>query len=231
MPALVTGAMASPGPGSASTWRSKGVADPGHVLRPDGAPRFSHPNLELVPGDLLDRESLKRALDGIEVVRTSPLSIGRPTCPRRPIGTSTSMASATSSRRWPGRGQAFRAVLDGRRAWRDREAAGRRECADQARRLLPGDQVRGRDDVARALPRARHALLGGPAGRDLRAPRAALPQARQALKSGTFVMFGSGEVRYHFIHVEDLCDAMCLCANATRRSARFSSSPTITRSA
>ena len=25
-------------------------------------------------------------------------------------------------------------------------------------------------------------------------------------------MFGAGEVRYHFIHVEDLCDAMCLCA-------------------
>jgi len=34
----------------------------------------------------------------------------------------------------------------------------------------------------------------------------------KALKSGTFVMFGSGEVRYHFIHVEDLCDALCLCA-------------------
>ena len=34
----------------------------------------------------------------------------------------------------------------------------------------------------------------------------------KSLKSGTFVMFGAGEVRYHFIHVEDLCDAMCLCA-------------------
>jgi nucleoside-diphosphate-sugar epimerase len=34
----------------------------------------------------------------------------------------------------------------------------------------------------------------------------------RALKSGAFVMFGSGEVRYHFIHVEDLCDAFCLCA-------------------
>jgi nucleoside-diphosphate-sugar epimerase len=34
----------------------------------------------------------------------------------------------------------------------------------------------------------------------------------KSLKSGTFVMFGSGKVRYHFIHVEDLCDAMCLCA-------------------
>ena len=34
----------------------------------------------------------------------------------------------------------------------------------------------------------------------------------RALKGGTFIMFGTGEVRYHFIHVEDLCDAMCLCA-------------------
>jgi nucleoside-diphosphate-sugar epimerase len=34
----------------------------------------------------------------------------------------------------------------------------------------------------------------------------------RALRRGTFVMFGTGEVRYHFIHVEDLCDAMCLCA-------------------
>jgi nucleoside-diphosphate-sugar epimerase len=35
---------------------------------PDGAPDFSHPNLELVPGDLRDRESLCRTLEGIEVV-------------------------------------------------------------------------------------------------------------------------------------------------------------------
>jgi nucleoside-diphosphate-sugar epimerase len=35
---------------------------------PDGEPDFSHPNLELVPGDLRDRESLRRALEGIEVV-------------------------------------------------------------------------------------------------------------------------------------------------------------------
>ena len=41
----------------------------GMYYPPDGAPEFSHPNLELVPGDLLDRDSLRRALDGIEVVQ------------------------------------------------------------------------------------------------------------------------------------------------------------------
>ena len=34
----------------------------------------------------------------------------------------------------------------------------------------------------------------------------------RAVKSGTFVMFGRGDVRYHFIHVEDLSDAFVRCA-------------------
>jgi nucleoside-diphosphate-sugar epimerase len=34
----------------------------------------------------------------------------------------------------------------------------------------------------------------------------------KSLKSGTFVMFGSKKVRYHFVHVDDLSDAFCLCA-------------------
>jgi nucleoside-diphosphate-sugar epimerase len=34
----------------------------------------------------------------------------------------------------------------------------------------------------------------------------------RAIKSGTFVMFGTGDVRYHFVHVEDLSDAFVRCA-------------------
>ncbi len=37
---------------------------------PDGAPGVSNPNLELMPGDLFDRESLERALDGVTIVQT-----------------------------------------------------------------------------------------------------------------------------------------------------------------
>ena len=31
------------------------------------------------------------------------------------------------------------------------------------------------------------------------------------IKSGRFMMFGSGEVTYHFVHVDDLCDGLVLC--------------------
>jgi hypothetical protein len=43
---------------------------------------------------------------------------------------------------------------------------------------------------------ARDALYGFKERRFLKLAR--------AVKSGTFVMFGRGDVRYHFVHVEDL---------------------------
>jgi uncharacterized protein YbjT (DUF2867 family) len=66
---LVTGANGFTGAWFRQYLTKKGVPTRGRYWAPDGAPKFSHPNLELVPGDLLDRESLKRALDGLEIVQ------------------------------------------------------------------------------------------------------------------------------------------------------------------
>lgn len=35
----------------------------------------------------------------------------------------------------------------------------------------------------------------------------------KTIKNRTFTMFGNGETLYHFVHVEDLCDAFMLCAD------------------
>ena len=99
---LVTGANGFTGAWLCQHLARKGVPTRGMYYGPDGAPSFSHPNLELVPGDLRDRESLKRALDGVAIVQNVAASTGRPTCRRRRIGTSMWTASATSSRNPPG---------------------------------------------------------------------------------------------------------------------------------
>ena len=65
---LVTGANGFTGDYFCRYLANRGIATRGMYWAPDGAPDYSHPNLELVPGDLRDRESLRRALAGIEVV-------------------------------------------------------------------------------------------------------------------------------------------------------------------
>jgi dihydroflavonol-4-reductase len=65
---LVTGANGFTGGYLCRHLAERGVATRGMYYPPDGVPSFAHPNLELVPGDLRDRDGLRRALDGIEVV-------------------------------------------------------------------------------------------------------------------------------------------------------------------
>ena len=66
--ALVTGANGFTGSWFCRYLAQQGTATRGMYWAPDSEPDFAHPNLELVPGDLRDRASPRRALDGIEVV-------------------------------------------------------------------------------------------------------------------------------------------------------------------
>jgi 2-alkyl-3-oxoalkanoate reductase len=66
---LVTGANGYTGSYFAKYLAERQIPTRGMYYPPDGAPDYASPHLELVPGDLLDRASLRRALDGIEIVQ------------------------------------------------------------------------------------------------------------------------------------------------------------------
>ena len=66
---LVTGANGYTGYWFCKYLAEKGIKTRGMYYPPDGVPDLSYDNLELVPGDVLDRESIKQAVDGIEVVQ------------------------------------------------------------------------------------------------------------------------------------------------------------------
>ena len=180
---------------------------------PDGAPDFSHPNLELVPGDLRDRESLRRALEGIEVVHNIA-ALYRPTnVPQRLY--------------WEVNVQGVQNIVE--------EAAKAKvkkfiQCstvgvhgaianppADETAPIHPDDYYQQTKYEGEVLSQELGRKLGMPLvvvrPAAIYGPREQrfLKLAR-AIKSGTFVMFGTGDVRYHFVHVEDLSDAFVRCA-------------------
>jgi nucleoside-diphosphate-sugar epimerase len=199
------------------------LAEAGHKVRgmyyvPDGGePGFSHPNLELVPGDLTDGESLERALDGVEVVHNVAALY-------RPANVSNEMY--------------FKVNVEGVRDLVERAA--RRKVkrfvhcstigiyghvehppATEESPIKPDDvyqesKLKG-EEIAMGRARElgleivclRPAAIYGPLEQRF------LKLAR-AVASGQFVMFGNGEVPYQFAHVKNLSLAFELAAAAGR---------------
>ena len=210
---LVTGANGFTGAWFCQYLARKGVPTRAMYWAPDGAPDFSHPNLELVPGDLLDRESLKRALDGVETVQNIA-ALYRPT-------------NVPQKAYWDVNVDGIRNIVE------EAARAGVKrfvQCstvgvhggidappADEDAPIKPDDyyqetKYRGEMVVRELCPSlgmafsvVRPAAIYGPL-------ETRFLKLARSLKRGTFVMFGSGEVRYHFIHVEDLSESFCLCA-------------------
>ena len=210
---LVTGANCFTGSWFCRYLAQRGTATRGMYLAPDGEPDFSHPNLELVPGDLRDRDSLRRALEGIEVVHNIA-ALYRPTnVPERLY--------------WEVNVQGVQHMVE------EAAAAGVKrfiQCstvgvhgtiqnppADEEAPIRPDDYYQETKYEGEVLSRELSRKLGLPLvvvrPAAIYGPREQrfLKLAR-AIKNGTFVMFGRGEVRYHFIHVEDLSDAFVLCS-------------------
>ncbi len=210
---LVTGANGYAGSWFCRYLAHKGIATRGMYWAPDGAPDFSHPKLELVPGDLRDRESLRRALEGIEVVHNIA-ALYRPTnVPQRLY--------------WEVNVQGVQNIVE--------EAAKAKvkkfiQCstvgvhgaianppADETAPIHPDDYYQQTKYEGEVLSQELGRKLGMPLvvvrPAAIYGPREQrfLKLAR-AIKSGTFVMFGTGDVRYHFVHVEDLSDAFVRCA-------------------
>ena len=210
---LVTGANGFTGAWFCQYLARKGVPTRAMYWAPDGAPDFSHPNLELVPGDLLDRESLKRALDGVETVQNIA-ALYRPTNVPQKAYWDVNVDGIRNIVEEAARAGVKRFVqcsTVGVHGGIDAPPAG--EDAP----IKPDDyyqetKYRGEMVVRELCPAlgmaysvVRPAAIYGPL-------ETRFLKLARSLKRGTFVMFGSGEVRYHFIHVEDLSASFCLCA-------------------
>ena len=178
---------------------------------PDGAPDFSHPNLELVPGDLLDRDSIRRSLEGVEIVQNIA-ALYRP----------TNVPQA-----------AYRAVnVDGVRNMVEEAAkAGVKrfvQCSTVGVHGTVEDPPGNEDSPIRPddyyqQTKYEGEVLSLERGRELGLPVAVVrpaaiygPHERRflklarAIKNRQFIMFGSGETTYHFVHIDDLSDGFVL---------------------
>jgi nucleoside-diphosphate-sugar epimerase len=181
-------------------WPTRGMYYP-----PDGAPDFSHPNLELVPGDILDRDGIRRALEGVEVVQNIA-ALYRP----------TNVPQA-----------AYRAVnVDGVRNMVEESAkAGVKrfvQCSTVGVHGTVEDPPGNEDSPIRPddyyqQTKYEGEVLSLERGRELGLPVAVVrpaaiygPHERRflklarAIKNRQFIMFGSGETTYHFVHRRSL---------------------------
>jgi nucleoside-diphosphate-sugar epimerase len=210
---LVTGANGYAGGFLCRHLAAVGVPTRGLYYAPDGEPDFAHGNLELVPGDLRDRDGLRRALDGIEVVHNVAALYRTAKVPNRlydevnveGVRNIVELAAAAGVRRF------VHCSTIGVHGHVEQPPA------DEDAPLKPNDYYQ--------LSKLRGERIALERGRELGLDVAALrpaaiygPRERRflglarLLHRRRFVMFGSGEVLYHFIHVADLCEAFVLAA-------------------
>lgn len=210
---LVTGANGYTGNRFCQYLDAKGIPARGMYWEPDGKPKEQFRNIVLVPGDLTDRESLKRALDGIEIVHNIA-ALYRPTnVPKRTY--------------WEVNVEGVRNIIE-----LAAEAGVKRfvQCstigvhgrvenppAKESAPIKPDDYYqyskwKGEElclelskQLGLAVAVVRPGGIYGPYERRF------LKLVR-LLQSRRFIMFGNGEVLYHFVHITDLCDAFMLCA-------------------
>lgn len=210
---LVTGANGFTGSFMCRYYAELGIPTRGMYYAPDGKPDFSHPNLELVPGDLRDRESLRKALQGIKIVQ-NVAALYRPTNVPEQLY--------------------YDVNIDGiRNIVEEAHAAGverfvqmstigiyghvEHPPAAEDAPIKPDDYYQYTKLKGEEVALARGKELGLPvvvirpaAIYGAREPR--FIKVAQLIKRGRFIVFGDGKTLYHFIHVKDLSDACLLAA-------------------
>ncbi len=210
---LITGANGYTGSYFCRYLAERGVPTRGMYYPPDGQPEFSHANLELVPGDLLDRDSLRRALVGIEVVQ-NVAALYRPTNVPEKLYWDVNVDGV--------RNMVEEAAAAGVKRFVQCSTMGVHGTVDappgnEESPIKPDDyyqETKYKGEVL-ALERGRELGLwvsvARPAG--IYGPREKrFLKLAKLIKSGRFIMFGSGKVTYHFVHVDDLCAGLVLCA-------------------
>jgi len=210
---LVTGANGYTGSNLCRFLAARGVAVRAMYWEPDGEPDFSDENIQPVAGDLRDRDGLSRILDGIDVVYNIA-ALYRPT-------------NVSNQMYWDVNVEGTRNIVE-----LAAEAKVKRfvHCstigvhgtidnppATEEAPLKPDDyyqftKLKG-EELCReighetGLPVAivRPAAIYGPRERRFFTLTKLIQKRR-------FIMFGNGQVLYHFIHIDDLCDAFVRCA-------------------
>jgi nucleoside-diphosphate-sugar epimerase len=210
---LVTGANGYTGSWFCKYLAEKGVPVRGMYYPPDGTPDFACSNVELVTGDLLDRDSLKRALAGIEVVHNIA-ALYRPT-------------NIPEQAYWEVNVDGVRNIVE-----ESAKSGAKRfvQCSTMGVhgtvKTLPGneDSPISPDDYYQ-MTKYKGEVLSLELGKQLNLPVSVVrpagiygPRERRFLKIAKmikdrrFIMFGKGDVYYHFVHVDDLCHGLMLCA-------------------
>ena len=210
---LITGANGFTGRNFCLYLARKGVPTRGMYWEPEGRPDIAHENLELVPGDLRDRASLKPVLEGIEIVQ-NVAALYRPT-------------NIPQSMYWDVNVEGVRNIMElsaqaGVKRFVQCSTIGvhgnvKNPPAAEDAPIAPDDysqssKLKGEELALELGPKLKlPVVVIRPAAIYGRLEDRFLKLAK-LIKSGRFIMFGSGEVPYHFIHVDDLSEAFILAA-------------------
>jgi nucleoside-diphosphate-sugar epimerase len=210
---LVTGANGYTGANLCRYLADRGVAVRAMYYRPDGEPDFEHKLIEWVAGDLRERDSLERAVDGIDTLYN--------------IAALYRVANVPNRVFWSVNADGVKNLIEcaaaaGVRRFVHCSTIGvhgtiKHPPAVETSELRPDDyyqytKLEG-ENIARTLGAelglrmaiVRPAAIYGPL-------ETRFLKLAQMINAGRFVMFGKGEVPYQFINIEDLCAAFVLCA-------------------
>ena len=210
---LVTGANGYTGSHLARFLARRGFATRGMYWEPDGLPDYSHENLELLPGDLRDRASLEKAIDGVETVY-NVAALYRATNVPNQVFWDVNAAGVRNMLELSAKAGVRRFVHCSTIGVHGHVAD---PPANEEAPIKPDDyyqytKLKG-EEIARDVGKELGlevsivrpaAIYGRCEKRFLMIPR--------AIQKRTWVRFGDGKVLYHFVHIDDLCEAFLLCA-------------------
>jgi nucleoside-diphosphate-sugar epimerase len=208
---LITGANGFTGNYFVRYLQERGVPVRAMYYGPDGDPGFTGDGVESVAGDLRDRESLKRALEGIEVVQNIA-ALYRPTNVPNSlffdvnvtgIGNIVELAKEAGVRRFVQCSTIGVHGTVGRTPINEDGPIQPDDHYQETKWLGEELAVKRAAELDLPLSVVRPAGIYGPLEHRFR-------KITQLVGRRRFLMFGSGETYYHFVHVRDLCDGLLL---------------------
>ncbi|MBI4004258.1 MAG: NAD-dependent epimerase/dehydratase family protein [Candidatus Omnitrophica bacterium] len=218
---LVTGAN-----GYTGYWFSRYLVNRGDVVRamyyvPDGKPQFDGASLQLIPGDIRDRRQVAEALEGIETV-FHIAALYRPTNVGRKDFWDVNVEGTRNMVELAAKAGVKRFVHCSTMGVHG--TVGRTPLTEEAP-IQPDDDYQESKWEGERLALTLANRLGlpltviRPAG--IYGPyETRFLKLTQLIARGRFVMFGSGETYYHFVHVRDLSEAFVLAAESDRAVGR-----------
>ncbi len=212
---LVTGANGYSGKMLCLYLAKKGIPTRGMYYAPDGAPDFSHENLELIPGDIRNRDQIKASLEGIEIVHHlaalyRPANVSNKDFEDVNVQGTRNMVELAAEAKIKRFVHCSTIGVHGHVV---------DQPGPETAPIKPDDYYQATKYEGEVVAKT----LGPELGLDVAVIRPAAiygPGERrflklaQLMKKGRFMMFGSGQVNYHWIHIDDLCWAFEKCAEA-----------------